>query len=73
MAIQFFNVQTSESSVNTTKIYAQKANSEIALQVKHNIGDFGELLIGNLGLPEADVTILAGMDISNLTLMPKNK
>ena len=46
-----------------SKIYAQKANSEVALQVKKDIGNFGELLIGNLGPPDADVTILAGDDL----------
>ena len=40
---------------------AQKANPDIALQVNHDIGNFGELLIGSLGPPEADVTILAGI------------
>lgn len=56
-----------------SKIYAQRANSEIALQVKHDIGDFGELLIGSLGPPEADVTILAGDDLADLRFNPKRK
>ena len=66
-------IQNSGNSVSITKIYAQKANPEIALQVKQDIGNFGELLVGNLGPPEADVTILAGMDVSNLVLMLKSK
>lgn len=51
--------------VSKTKIYAQKANSEVALQVKHNIGNVGELLSGNLGPPDSDITILAGDDLIN--------
>lgn len=60
--------QDYEKLVPKTKIFAQKANSETALQVKYDIGNAGELVIGNLGPPEADVTILAGDDITNLKL-----
>ena len=56
-----------------TKIYAQKVNSQAALQVMHDIGDFGELLVGNLGPPEADVTILAGDDLAKVKLRVKKK
>lgn len=52
--------------VTKSKIYAQKANSEVALKVKKDIGNLGELIIGNLGPPEADVTILAGDDLANV-------
>ncbi len=52
-----------ENHVSKTKIYAQKANSEVALQVKYDIGNIGELLNGNLGPPDSDITILAGDDI----------
>ena len=62
------HVQDYEQQISKSKIYAQKANSEIALQVKKDIGNLGELLIGNLGPPDADVTILAGDDLVNLTL-----
>ena len=65
--------QDSEIPVKTTKIYAQKANPEVALQVKYDIGNIGELLIGNLGPPEADVTILAGDDLASSKLKKKNK
>ncbi|MBI2996373.1 MAG: LCP family protein [Candidatus Melainabacteria bacterium] len=58
--------QDYESYVKFTKIYAQKANSDVALQIKNDIGNRGELLIGNLGPPEADVTILAGDDLANI-------
>ena len=61
--------QDYESPVKKSKIYAQKANPEEALQVKHDIGNFGELLIGNLGPPEANVTILAGDDLANVKLV----
>ena len=63
--------QDSEIPVKNTKIYAQKANPEIALQVKYDIGNIGELLIGNLGPPEADVTILAGDDLASSKLKKK--
>lgn len=63
--------QDSETYTKTTKIYAQKANPETALQIKHDIGNIGELLIGNLGSPEADVTILAGDDLVNLKVKVK--
>ncbi|MBI3591389.1 MAG: LCP family protein [Candidatus Melainabacteria bacterium] len=63
--------QDYESHVNMTKIYAQKANPEIALQVKNDIGNIGELLIGSLGDPKADVTILAGDDLVNLKVRTK--
>ena len=56
----------SEIHMKTTKIYAQKANPEVASQVKHDIGNKGDLLIGNLGDPSIDVTILAGDDLVNL-------
>lgn len=58
--------QDSETKSKTTKIYAQKANPETALQLKFDLGNNGEVLIGNLGPPEADVTILAGDDLINL-------
>jgi len=58
--------QDSESHMKSTKIYAQKANPEVALQIKYDIGNIGELVNGNLGPPEADVTILAGDDLVNL-------
>ena len=61
--------QDYEGSVSKTKIYAQKANSEAALQIKNNIGNVGELLSGNLGPPDSDITILAGDDLVN----PVNK
>ena len=57
--------QDYESHVSKTKIYAQKANSEVALQVKSDIGNVGELLSGNLGPPDSDITILAGDDLIN--------
>ncbi len=57
--------QDFENHVTKTKIYAQKANSVLALQVKRDIGNIGELLNGNLGPPDADITILAGDDIVN--------
>ncbi len=56
-------IQDYESHVSKTKIYAQKANSETALQVKYDIGNFGEIIIGNLGPPDAGITILAGDDL----------
>lgn len=59
--------QDSEEYVTKSKIFAQKANTEVALQVKKDIGNLGELLIGNFGPPEADVTILAGDDLINFT------
>ena len=55
-----------EEHVEVTKIYAQNGNQEIASQVKKKIGNFGELVVGNLGPPEAHVTILAGDDLANL-------
>ena len=66
-------IQNYETPVSMTKIYAQKANSEIALQVKYDIGNFGELLIGNLGPPDADVTILVGDDLVTLKANTKKK
>ena len=57
--------QDYENHVSKTKIYAQKANSEVALQIKHKIGNVGELLSGNLGPPDSDITILAGDDLIN--------
>ena len=54
------------SEISKTKIYAQKANSETALQVKKDLKNTGELLIGNLGPPDSDVTILAGDDLLKL-------
>lgn len=66
-------VQEFEEHVTITKIYAQKANSEIALQIKYDIGNIGELLAGNLGPPEADVTILAGDDISKIRTVRARK
>jgi len=57
--------QDYETYVSKTKIYAQKANSEVAVQVKYNIGNVGELLSGNLGPPDSDITILAGDDLIN--------
>lgn len=60
------------SNVTKTKIYAQKANSEIAQQIKYDIGNFGELLIGNLGPPDADVTILAGEDLTKVKLRKRH-
>ncbi len=65
-------LQDYESHVKKTKIYAQKANPEIALQVKYDIGNKGDLIIGNLGPPDADVTILAGDDLVNLKLKKKH-
>lgn len=59
-------VQDSETNVNKTRIYAQKINPENALQVKYDLGNIGELIIGNYGTPESDVTILAGDDLVNL-------
>ena len=64
--------QDFEEHIITSKIYAQRANPEVALQVKHDIGNLGELLIGNLGPPEADVTILAGDDLVNLMVKEKD-
>ena len=55
-----------ETAIPKTKIYAQKANLDVALQVKKDIGNFGDLLNANLGPPEADVTILAGKDLRKL-------
>ena len=57
--------QDYENHVSKTKIYAQKANSEVALQVKYDIGNVGDLLSGNLGPPDSDITILAGDDLIN--------
>lgn len=57
--------QDYESYVTSSKIYAQKANPEVALQVKYDIGNFGEILTGNFGPPDADVTILAGDDLAD--------
>ena len=57
--------QDYENHVSKTKIYAQKANSEAALQIKYDIGNIGELLNGNLGPPDSDITILAGDDLAN--------
>ena len=57
--------QDYENHVSRTKIYAQKANSEVALQVKYALGNIGELLSGNLGPPDSDITILAGDDLIN--------
>ena len=57
--------QDYETNVKKTKIYAQKANSELALQVKYDLGNSGELLVGNLGPLDADITILAGDDLAN--------
>ncbi len=57
--------QDYESSVSRTKIYAQKVNSETALQIKHILGNIGESINGNLGPPDSDITILAGDDLIN--------
>ena len=57
--------QDYESHLTSSKIYAQKANPEVALQVKYDIGNFGEILTGNFGPPDADVTILAGDDLAD--------
>ena len=56
-----------------TQIYAQKANPEVALQIKYDIGNIGDVVIGNLGTPEADVTILAGEDLINLKSIKRGK
>ncbi len=61
-------LQDYESTVKRSKIYAQKANPEIALQIKYDLGNIGDLIIGNLGPPDADVTILAGDDLVNLKI-----
>lgn len=66
-------IQDSKKHAKTTQIYAQKANPEVALQVKKDINNLGELVIGNLGPPEADVTILAGEDLVNLKTKLKKK
>ena len=58
--------QDYQTYTEKTKIYAQKANLDVALQVKQNIGNVGEILTGNLGPPDSDVTILAGDDLVNL-------
>ena len=65
--------QDSETISKTTKIYAQKANPEVALQLKYDLGNNGDILIENLGPPEADVTILAGDDLTNLKSRLKAK
>ena len=57
--------QDYETNVKKTKIYAQKANSELALQVKYDLGNLGELLVGNFGPIDSDITILAGDDLAN--------
>ena len=61
-------IQDYESYLAKSRVYAQKANKEIALQVKYDIGNVGDILIGNMGPPEADVTILAGEDLANSKL-----
>lgn len=58
-------IQDHKEHVQNSLIYAQKANEEVALQVKYDIGNIGQVLTGNLGPPEADVTILAGDDLVN--------
>lgn len=63
-------VQDYETPISSSKIYAQKANPETALQVKYDIGNIGDILTGNFGPPDADVTILAGDDLAN---SPKTK
>lgn len=55
-----------QEHIQRSRIYAQKANKEVALKVKKDIGNLGELLIGNLGPPDTDVTILAGDDLVGL-------
>lgn len=61
-------IQDYEEHITKSKIYAQKANTETALQIKYDIGNVGELLTGNLGPPDADVTILAGDDLIDIKL-----
>ena len=65
-------LQDYESPVKKSRIYAQKANPEIALQIKYDLGNMGDLIIGNLGPPDADVTILAGDDLINLKVKEKH-
>jgi LCP family protein required for cell wall assembly len=55
--------QDHKSYLKTTKIYAQNGNYETALKVKKNLRNIGEIIVGNFGPPDTDVTILAGDDL----------
>ncbi len=59
-------IQDYKGPVNTSKIYAQKANYESALRIKKDLNNKGEIIVGNLGPPDTDVTILAGDDLVSL-------
>lgn len=56
-------IQDNKVFVKTSKIYAQKANFETALRIKKDLDNKGEIIVGNFGPPDSDVTILAGDDL----------
>lgn len=56
-------IQDNKTFVKTSKIYAQKANFETAMRIKKDLDNKGEIIVGNFGPPDSDVTILAGDDL----------
>lgn len=59
-------IQDNKTYIKTSKIYAQKANFETALRVKKDLNNKGEIIVGNFGPPDSDVTILAGDDLAKI-------
>lgn len=66
-------IQDNKTFVKTSKLYAQKANFDTALQIKKDLNNKGEIIVGNFGPPDCDVTILAGDDLANLVLEERQK
>lgn len=60
-----------EEDIKKTKIYAQNANLNYAKQVKTDIDNIGEIIVGNLGPPESDITLLIGEDVTKVDFKVK--
>ncbi len=61
-----FSVGYQNENIKKSKIYAQNANYDLAKQISQDINNVCEIVVGNLGPPESDVTILVGDDFPNV-------